>query len=142
MSRKLRDVIKGRPVIGMPPETTVRDAARRMKQSGVGSIAITENGTLIGIFTERDGLFRVLAEGLDPDTTPISQVMTSKVTTVPSSTTLAHALHLMFDFGFRHLPVVDDGVPTGMVSIRDAMGEELIKFGRELDHKQKLHEVV
>lgn len=140
MTRLLKDVIKSRPVMEMPPQTSVRDAARKMKQSGMGSVAITEDGRLIGIFTERDALFRVLSEGLDPETTPISAVMTKNVTTVPSSTSLTHALHLMHDFGFRHLPVVDNGVPTGMVSIRDALGDELINFGRQLGQKERILE--
>lgn len=140
MSRLLKDVIKSRPVMSMPPNTTVREAAIKMKQSGMGSVAVTENGALIGIFTERDALFRVLSENIDPDSTPISQVMTKNVTTVPPSTSLTHALHLMHDFGFRHLPVVDNGVPTGMVSIRDALGDELINFGRQLGQKERILE--
>lgn len=140
--RLVRDVIKGQTILTMPPDTKVRAAAERMRERGVGSAMVVEDGRLAGIFTERDGLFRVLAAGLDPDATPISAVMTADVTTVPGSTPLLHALHVMHEGGFRHVPVVEDGHPVGMVSIRDALGEELDRFHDEVARKEAISEVV
>jgi len=82
----------------------------------------------------------VLAKGLDPATTALSQVMTSTVTTVGSDKPLLHALHIMQENSFRHLPVVDSGVPRGMLSIRDALDYELVHFLRDIEKKEALTE--
>ncbi|MGE5548471.1 MAG: CBS domain-containing protein [Solirubrobacterales bacterium] len=138
MGRILRDVIKGRTVVTMAPDTSVRAAAKAMKANNVGSVVVVEGTTLKGIVTERDALFKVVAEGLDPDKTPLSAVMTEKVITVTAEAKLMHALHIMHDGGFRHMPVVDGDRPVGIVSIRDAFGDELARFGRELDRKEAI----
>lgn len=140
MSRKLKDVIKGRSVVTVGPDTSVRKAAALMKEQGVGSLVVVEGGRMVGIFTERDALFRVVAAGIDPDKTSIQAVMTTNVTTVTAETTLTHALHLMHDCGFRHLPVQaeKDQVPSAVVSLRDAIGDELVRFGRELAQKEQI----
>lgn len=141
-NRLIRDVIKSQTILTMAPDQTVRAAAREMKTRRVGAVMVTQAGKLIGIFTERDSLFRVLAEGLDPDTTPLSAVMTAGPTTIPPDRKLSLALHMMHDGGFRHMPVVDAGIPVGMVSIRDALGSELSNFEREVAAKADLSEIL
>ncbi len=140
--RLIRDVIKTQTILTMPPAATVRAAAREMKQRKVGAVMVEDGGKLVGIFTERDGLFRVLAEERDPDITPLSAVMTAKPATITADRRLGHALHMMHDFGFRHLPVVDGGAPVGMISIRDALGAELTNFEREVAVKEELEEIL
>ena len=140
--RLIRDVIKTQTILTLPPAATVRAAASEMKQRKVGAVMVEEAGKLIGIFTERDGLFRVLAEGRDPETTPLSAVMTARPTTITADRRLGHALHLMHDNGYRHLPVVDGGAPVGMISIRDALGVELTNFEREVAAKNELEEIL
>jgi CBS domain-containing protein len=103
---------------------------------------VVEGGRVAGIFTERDALFRVLAEGLDADSTPVAQVMTADLFTVPADTSMMVALHHMHDGGFRHVPVVEGGRPLGVVSLRDALGVELTRFTHEVEHKAALHEIV
>lgn len=123
--RLVGDVIMGQIAVTLPPEATVHEAACRMKVAKVGSVMVVAADRLVGIFTERDALFRVIAEGLDPDGTALSQVMTKWVTTVSVDTPFIEALELMHEGGFRHLPVLDGNAPVGIVSIRDAMGQEL-----------------
>lgn len=140
--RLIRDVIKAQTILTMSPDVTVRAAAREMKQRKVGAVMVEEAGKLVGIFTERDGLFRVLAEARDPDVTPLSAVMTARPTTISADRRLSHALHLMHDNGYRHLPVVEAGAPVGMISIRDALGVELTSFEREVAAKAELEEIL
>ena len=140
--RLIRDVIKTQTVLTMSPDTSVRAAARQMKQRKVGAVMVVEADRLVGIFTERDGLFRVLAEERDPDATPLSAVMTARPATITADCRLGHALHMMHDAGFRHLPVVDGTMPVGMISIRDALGAELTNFEREVAVKTGLEEIL
>ncbi|RAU22062.1 inosine-5-monophosphate dehydrogenase [Paramagnetospirillum kuznetsovii] len=141
-NRLIRDVIKNQAVLSMAPTTTVIAAAREMKKRKVGAVMVVEDARLTGIFTERDGLFRVLAEGLNPDTTALSAVMTANPTTITPDRKLSHALHIMNDGGFRHMPVTEGGIPVGMVSIRDALGSELSNFEREVAAKSDLSEIL
>ncbi|CAA7618604.1 CBS domain [Candidatus Terasakiella magnetica] len=140
--RLIRDVIKTQTILTMLPTASVHDAARAMQASRVGAVMITERDKLVGIFTERDALFRVLAEGRNPETTLLSAAMTAAPATITPDRRLSHALHLMHDGGFRHMPVVDNDIPVGMVSIRDALGAELANFEREIEAKADLSEIL
>ncbi|WP_407277783.1 CBS domain-containing protein [Aromatoleum evansii] len=141
-TRKISEVIAGRPILTGPADLTVSEAARLMAAAKVGSIMLTEGGRLIGIFTERDALVRVLAAGLAPQVTPVAHAMTTHVMTATPEMPLGHALHLMFEGGFRHVPVVSDGRPVGMVSARDALGPELVEFEGELLQREAIAEVL
>jgi len=141
-ARLIRDIIKTQRVLTLASHSSVRDAARQMKVHKVGAVMVVDNGVLVGIFTERDCLFRVLADGRDPDTTELVAVMTSRPVTISSDRHLGHALHLMHDHGFRHIPVVEAGIPVGMVSVRDALGAEISNFEREVVAKAELGEIL
>jgi signal-transduction protein with cAMP-binding, CBS, and nucleotidyltransferase domain len=88
---------------------TVRDAAIRMQAQDCGSVVVLEQGQLAGIFTERDLLMRVVAKGLDPDKTRISQVMTANPRTVSTQELALVCLRMMEDGNYRHVPVTRDG---------------------------------
>lgn len=141
-TRPVRDIIRNQRIFTVTPDTTVRTAALMMKEFGVGSLMVTTDDRLTGIFTERDALFRVLAGGLDPTRTTVEQVMTADPITVTPDCLVLNALHRMHDGGFRHMPVVEAGRPVGMVSIRDAVGPELATLERELDEKEALAEIL
>ena len=126
--RTVRDIIQGQELLTTQASTTVKRAARLMRERGVGAILILEDLTLAGIFTERDALYRVVAGGLDPATTSIGEVMTPNPTVIHPDSPFDQALELMHVGRFRHVPVVDCGRPIGMVSSRDAMGPELEQF--------------
>ena len=114
----VRSLIERRKLLKTPPDTTVRRAAQLMAVKRVGAIAVVEGNRLIGIVTERDALFRVLAQGLDPDKTVVSDVMTRAPRTIGPEETYEYAQQLMRSHGFRHLPVVDNEEPIGIVSSR------------------------
>lgn len=141
-TRKISAVIEGRSILTAEADISVREAAHRMVAAHVGSVMVVRRGKLIGIFTERDVLTRVLARDLDPATTPIGDVMTAHPQTVTADRHLGYALHLMHDGGFRHMPVVDDGRPIGMISVRDALGGEMLEFEHELEQREQITELL
>lgn len=140
MSKRLiADVIAGRALITAESSLSVRAACRRMAEMRIGALLIVEAGGIAGIFTERDALNKVLAGGLDPDTTPLSAVMVSNLQTIGADKPLGHALHLMAEGGFRHVPVVDaTGAPIGMVSARDALGADMVDLERDMRRIEEL----
>ncbi len=141
--RTLRQVVEGQTVVSTQADTTVRAATVAMASNNVGAILVVDAaGKLAGLFTERDVLNRVVARGLDPDTTQLAAVMTTKLQTASPDKPLAHALHMMFEGGFRHVPVVDDGKPVGMVSARNALGLEIHQFEQELVERDHIAEIL
>lgn len=142
-TRPISEVIANQSVHTASAKTTVLAAAQSMAAAKVGSVLIVDSsGALEGIFTERDALVRVLAKGLDPAKTTLSEVMTTKLQTIPPSRPLGHALHMMFEGGFRHVPVVDNGKPVGMISARDALGGEMVEFEHELHQRDDITEIL
>jgi CBS domain-containing protein len=121
---------------------TVAETARLMKKSQFGAVMVVEDGRLVGIFTERDALFNVIAAGRDPQIIQLAAVMTRNPQTIPPDKPFVDALHLMHAGGFRHVPVVEDGRPVGMVSARDAFGPELENFIYELLRQEKIDDIV
>ena len=140
--RSVATLIAGQKILTVPKETTVRRAAMLMAVKRVGAIAVMRDGVLLGIFTERDALFRVLADGRDPVTTKLADVMTAKPHAIGPDRSFGYALHLMYEGGFRHVPVVENGRPIGMVSARDALGPELQQFAAELERKTQIGEIL
>ncbi|MCE4627970.1 MAG: CBS domain-containing protein [Desulfurococcales archaeon] len=107
--------------VTVTPDETVYEAAVKMAELGVGALpVIDEEGRLVGIFTERDLLVRVVAKGLDPTKIRVGEVMTPNPVTVGPDEPVEEALRLMAKIRARHLPVVDEkGRLVGIVSIRD-----------------------
>jgi len=141
-TRTIREVIESRKSVTASSQTTVADAARLMKQHTIGALMIVDAGHLVGIFTERDVTYRVVAEGKDAQSTHVASVMTKKPRTIPPDRPLGHALHIMYEGGFRHVPVVEKGHPVGMVSARDALSPELMQFKDELIDREHIGEIL
>lgn len=137
--RQISNIIAGRKLASATGDMSVRGACRLMAENNVGALIIVEGGRIAGIFTERDVLTKVLAGGLDPDATALEAVMVADPQTIQADRPLAHALHMMADGGFRHVPVVDaQGVPLGMVSARDALGEDMVDLERDLRRRDEV----
>ena len=141
-NRPVRELLDGQALTTATPDTTVGAASRLMKMARVGALLVVEEGNVAGIFTERDAVFRVLADGLDPDKTRLADVMTVNPETISSDKPFIHALHMMHDGGFRHVPVVQDGRPIGMVSARDALAPDLREFVGDLDDREHIGEIL
>jgi CBS domain-containing protein len=140
--RPISSVIARQKILSAPASMTIREAARQMKQRNVSSIVVVEAGRLVGIFTERDALARVLAEGRDAKATKLADVMTAHPQTIGPDKPVGHALLMMYEGGFRHVPVVRDGRPVGMISARDALGPELQEFESELERRKRIGEIL
>ncbi len=140
--RPIRTVIENRKVLTAPSTTTVCDAARLMKRNKAAALMVCDKRRLVGVFTERDALFRVTAEGRDPKTTLLGDVMTPNPQTIGPDQRLGHALHMMYEGGFRNVPVVEKGRPIGIVSAHDALGPELKEFVAEMDERENIAKIL
>lgn len=110
---------KGASVHYVIPETPVLDAVRKMNQERIGALLVCEQGEMVGIFTERDVLIRIVDEGRDPKTTRVMDVMTSDVVAVRPETGVEEAMAIISERRFRHLPVLNEGALVGLVSSGD-----------------------
>lgn len=142
MDRPVRSIIEDKKPITVSADMTVTAAACLMKTQRIGALLVISDGRLAGIFTERDALFRVIAEGRDPGKTRVSDVMTTNPRTLAPDRPFGHALHLMYEGGFRHVPVVENGRPLGVVSARDALAPDLQQFIAELGKREHIGEIL
>jgi CBS domain-containing protein len=125
--RTVLQSMRQRHVLSLAPTASVHDAACAMTRANCGSVLIIEGvGAVQGILTERDLMTRVLAKGLDANSTLVTQVMTRNPHCVGPETKVADAVLVMIERGFRHLPIVDSGGRVlGVFSARDALPREL-----------------
>lgn len=132
----VKNLVEPKKLILLPPETTVSEAAKCMAAKNTGAVLVMEQEALIGIFTERDAVFRVLAKGLDAQATPLRAVMTPSPATVAPNTSYGHALLIMQERRFRHVPVVENGRVLGIVAARNAMDPQLEEFVSEARRRE------
>src|SRR5438128_1908646 len=140
--RPIRSIIEGRTLVTAESHFTVSHAARLMREHKIGALVVCEEGRLVGVFTERDALFRVTADDRDAQTTLVRDVMTLDPQTIAPDKPLGHALHMMYEGGSRHVPVLENGKPVGIVSARDAFGPELKEFVDEMDQREHIAEIL
>jgi CBS domain-containing protein len=137
-SERIRKVMEPDKLLVAPPETSVHAAARLMARRKVSAVVVVDKQRLVGIFTERDAVFRVIAKDRDTRATRLADVMTKSPKTVAPEETFGYALLMMHENGFRHVPVVENGVPIGIVSARDALDPELEEFESEAQRRRQI----
>jgi CBS domain-containing protein len=137
-SQRVGSIMERKKIITASPATTVKEAAQLMAGRTVGAVMVVEDERLIGIFTERDAVFRVIARGLDPGTTRLGDVMTKEPRTVDPGKSFGYALLLMHENGFRHVPVVENDRPVGMVSARNALDPDMEEFVSETQRRKHI----
>lgn len=119
---RIYELVKERRMIySVDANSTVLDAARFMMEHNIGAVPVLREGQLAGIFSERDVMNRVVAAGRSPGQTRVSEVMTPNPRSVSVDDTVENCLFLMKEFGFRHLPITEDGKLKGLVSLRDIL---------------------
>lgn len=119
----VKDVLalKGSEVVSVVAAESVLAAARLMNERAIGGLVVTDAGDMVGVFTERDILRRVVAEQLDPATTPLSDVMTRDVVTCRTDTKLDDCVAIFTNRRIRHLPVVDEDGIKGLITSGDIL---------------------
>ena len=127
----LRELVKDRKVYSIDAARTVLEAARFMMEHNVGALPVLRNGDLVGIFSERDIMNRVVAIGRTPGHTAVSEVMTANPRAVSADDSIEECLFIMREFGFRHLPIVDGKELKGLVSLRDVLMHQAAEIERE-----------
>jgi len=128
----ISDLLKKQVVISAEPDHTVLEVARLMVDHNIGAVPVVQQGRLLGIFSERDLMNRVVVAGKDPARTPVSQVMTEDPMTVQPGDSLETCMTLMRRHGFRHLPVCLDRELSGFISLRDILLHDLDEKGDEV----------
>ena len=137
-TQPVRNVMEQEKLLTASPETTVSKAAKLMAERKVGAVLVIDEQRLVGIFTERDAVFRVIARGLDSQTTRLADVMTAAPKSVAPDKSFGYALLTMHENGFRHLPVIENGRLIGVVSARDALDPDLEEFVSESERRKHI----
>ena len=122
---RICDLIKDQETYQAEVGHTVLETVRAMVERNIGAVPVIHGGKLVGIFSERDLMRRVVAEGLDPRSTCMAEVMTDDPLAVGTGEDLETCMALMRRHGFRHLPVCHEGQLVGMVSLRDILLHDL-----------------
>jgi len=122
---RICDLIKNQETYQAEMGHTVLETVRAMVELNIGAVPVVHNGRLVGIFSERDLMKRVVAEGRDPRSTCLAEVMTENPLTVSMNEELETCIALMRQHGFRHLPVCHEGQLVGIISLRDLLLHDL-----------------
>jgi CBS domain-containing protein len=138
--RPVKEMMRREKFLKAPPDAYVSKIAQLMMSKSVGAVVVVADENLVGICTERDIVFRVVAKGLDARATPLADVMTPGPQTIAPDKPFGSALLMMHERGFRHLPVVQDGKVVGMVSSRSALDPSLEEFVSEEQRRKHFAE--
>lgn len=126
--------VKGAEVVTSGPDDTVLDSARLMNEHGIGGVVIVDGGNVVGVFTERDVLRRVVGAQLDPGGTRLRDVMTAPVLTCTPDTQVDECRAIVTARRVRHLPVVKDGVLCGLITSGDILAHQLREQQEAIDY--------
>ena len=138
-NRPVSEVIEKKSFPTASATTTVRAIAKIMKESHSSAVLIVEKHVLTGICTERDIVFGAVAAGLDLENSQVSTIMTRKVQTIAPDKPFGHALHMMYEGGFRHIPVVDPaGHPLGLIAAHDALDIDGLQLEQDLVRREEI----
>ncbi len=130
--RRMSDIVRDQNPLTLPPTATVKFACESMRKRKVGAVLVTDKQHhLLGIFTGRDAIGRVIAEGRNPEKTTLADVMTANPKCMPPGQAAIDALRLMHDTGCRHVPIVENDKLLGVVSKADFRGIEVDRLDEE-----------
>jgi CBS domain-containing protein len=138
--RPVREMIHRAALVQASADDTVRAAAKAMAEQVCGSILVMEGEHLVGIFTERDLLTRVVAAARDPDQARLRDVMTRDPETIGADEPIKEVIRRMDEFGYRYLPVLENGRVIGVISTRHLPFGEVIGMQWELEERHALAE--
>ena len=128
---------KGRDVLSIAPDASVLDAVRLMAEQGIGALVVLDGDTLAGVVTERDYARKVILKGRSSRTTAVRDIMTADVVTTSSARSVEECMNTVTEKRIRHLPVVDDGRLTGIISIGDLVKAVIADQQEAIEHLQQ-----
>lgn len=134
--KTIKELISERPLYSMGKEKSVIEVATFMAEKNIGAVPIVEGNRLVGIFSERDIVTRVISKGLDPTKTTVADVMTSKIVVANADEGYESCLRKMQQAHCRHLPIVSGEQLMGVVSLRDLLMMDLDEKERNLEYLQ------
>ena len=126
--KKVSDIFshKGRKITSVSPETTVLEALKIMADQNIGSIMVTDNDRYLGIVTERDYSRKVILKGKSSTDTKVSEILSEELPRITPSDTVEYCMQLMSDKNIRYLPVFENDILVGIVSINDLVRETIL----------------
>ena len=139
-NRPVRDIIERDRLVQVGPDSTVKKAVDEMAEHRCGSILVMEGDAVLGIFTERDLMLRVVHQGRDPATTKMADVMTKTPDTIAADAPVADAIRAMDEFSYRYLPVIDAGRCIGVISTRHLPFRDVLQMNWELQTRHDIAE--
>lgn len=131
---KIKSLLRPRDLVTASPDESVLDVARRMTASRVGALPVLQGGRLVGIFSERDLMTRIVVPQRDPAAVRVGEVMTRDVVTAEPDERRSECLEKMRGAACRHLPVLEDGAVVAVLSMRDLLRDEIEEQGEEIQH--------
>ncbi|MBI3578468.1 MAG: CBS domain-containing protein [Ignavibacteriales bacterium] len=132
--KSISELVNERPLYSVTPDLTVAEVAKYMAEKNIGAIPIVEENRLVGIFSERDMITRVIAKGLEPSQTRTREVMTTRIVVATAEETYESCLKKMQQLHCRHLPIVSGEQLIGMVSLRDLLMIDIDKKEQDLEY--------
>lgn len=130
---KIKSLLRPAGLVSASPRATVHEVSECMTNARVGAIAILDGRRLVGIFSERDLMTRIVVPGRDPREVRVAEVMTGDVVVASPNDRRSECLDTMRRRGFRHLPIVEDGEVVAMLSMRDLLRDEIKEQGEEIE---------
>jgi CBS domain-containing protein len=137
--RPLRQILAGKPkaLWAVGPKDSTRSAMQLMADKHIGLVVVMDNKAIAGVLSERDCVRRLILAGKSPDTTPVSEIMVRDVVTLDVGQTFADCLKLMHEHRIRHLPITENGVAIGVISVRDLLGEAVAHHARVIGELER-----
>jgi len=130
--QRIADLVKDRDVFFVETSRSVLDAVQYMASKNIGAVAVVSNDELVGIFSERDLMKRVVAAGRDPSKTTVQEVMTADPLVVSPQALINDCMRTMKEHSFRHLPICDGRKLKGLLSLRDLLLHDLVEKDGEI----------
>ncbi len=131
----IKDVIGGRNLAHVPPGLSVTEACAELTRRNIGALAVMKGNKLVGVMSERDVIRKCVSAGEAPERLTVADIMTPEPQVIDAECSLAEALDTMEAGQFRHLPVMENGRATGMLSLRDIPTEYRLMWERFHEHK-------
>ena len=137
--RPLRKILAAKPkaLWSVGPKDNALSAMRLMADKHIGFVVVMDNQALAGVLSERDCVRRLVLAGKSPDTTPVAEIMVRDVVTADIGKTFADCLKLMHEHGIRHLPITENGVAIGVISVRDLLGEAVAHHAKVIGELER-----